>query len=301
MQMQIKSQFNFFIILLVFISHSAQSTYASSNIAGIPSQTATMTIVANTATTITGIVVVSLVVGNLVSFMFGAYPKSYDEIPLDNEEKEVVEEMKELIQSSVGSSGLEEINVSLGEIYTQHNYFDEGKEYLESALTENPNNPIGLAWLGVNEAKQASQMFDWYSMGAHKIHLVGVAIDKINRSVEIAPKNIILRIIRLSTFSSIGFSKLKDKVNTDLEFLLSASKEEENSPNLLKSFYSAIIRGQFYLYNKSETESKKQNVAKIALKYYELYSSFVATSNLDVRDKQELSEMIKALETDTKS
>ena len=141
----------------------------------------------------------NFIIGNVVAWSMGAYPRSFEQTPYTQEEQEQIRELREEIRTYP-----DEVDPlqQLGLLYFSHNDLDKAKTVLENALTIDPNHAESLAVWGANEAKSAGAMWD-FTFGIWKLMRLDNAIEGLNRAVELKPDNFNVRLFRLNTLEAL--------------------------------------------------------------------------------------------------
>ncbi len=164
------------------------------------------------------ILVSSFLIGNIVSWSLGAYPRSFDEIPMDQETQETVQGYEEFLQESPNDV---EILANYGALLSSYNKLDEAEEVLEKALQVDPNHALAGVWMGSNTIKQAGAAID-LTWGIPKLLNLSKGMDLMNQAVERDPDDAIVRVVRLSTMAFLkrgNFNELcgdEEKLNPDV-------------------------------------------------------------------------------------
>lgn len=182
------------------------------------------------------IVGISYVTGIGMSWIFGAYPRSMDEVPYNAEEQEIMADLEAELKDFPEDADL---NYQFGVMQTKHNFIDEAEVHLEKAKDLEPDNALYKVWYASNAAKQAGASWD-FTWGLLKLYNLGVATDAINEAVVADPENWEVRLVRLKTFTSVGFSDLLEDTEKDVNWYLQHEKEDPD-------FLLAAVKQQFYI------------------------------------------------------
>ena len=141
--------------------------------------------------------IASFVIGNVIAWSMGAYPRNFDEIPMDQDTQETVTAYEEFLKENPDDV---EMLTEYGGLLSSYNKMDEAEERLEKAYQVNPNYARAGAWLGSNRIKQAGASID-LTWGIPKLMSIKSGVELLNESVEKDPDDLIVRIIRLSTIA----------------------------------------------------------------------------------------------------
>ena len=202
---------------------------------------------------IAGIALTSFIIGNIVSWSMGAWPRDFEEIPYTPSELETISELQTEIAEEPEEGSL---RAELGSIYFRHNELDKAETELTEAVRLEPDNAESKAWFYANEVKQSGAMFDPL-MGIRKLNRLNTGIDELNSAVDADPDNAIIRLIRLETIASVGTVSSSFSVYQEDEDWFQ-SKLEHNAnyfpKNLAQSFYLSLAKA--YHAQEDTTRSK---------------------------------------------
>ena len=201
--------------------------------------------------------VTSFVIGNIISWMMGAWPKDFPVKSYTAEEQSILLELQEELQEVPDDDSL---RVELGSIYFQHNELDKAESELEKAIALNPHNSEGKSWYYANQVKQSGAMFD-LSMGLLKLYKLNTGIEGLNQTVQEAPEDAVIRITRLATLASVGtrvssFSLFQE----DERWFLDKQVQDQDyfSPGIERGFYLNFARAYF---TQSLADTEESNVS----------------------------------------
>ena len=170
---------------------------------------------------------ISFVIGNVIAWSMGAYPKDFDTKPYSEDESEMIRDLTIEIRENPEEA---DIRTELGTLYFQHNDLDKAEALLEEAVELDSSDAEALAVYSANEAKQSGAMWD-FTWGIWKLKRMGDAVDGLNRAVELDPDNFTVRLYRMSTLVGLenrkgSFDRIfedeqwfKQKTADDPEFL----------------------------------------------------------------------------------
>ena len=255
MKQLLKNRNVFFLILLFSITFQQAQTYA----AGLGKGKITQ---ADTAK----FLLANFIIGNIVAWSMGAYPRSFEQTPYSQEELAYIRELQQEIRTYPDEV---EPKKDLAVIYFHHNDLDSADELLESALASDPNHAESLAVWGGTEAKSAGAMWD-FTWGIWKLMRLDNAVEGLNRAVELEPNNFNVRLFRLNTIEgmegrrdSLPYAFLdeqwyREKTAKTLEFFPETVHME---------FLDALVRLHL-LHYESAAEEDREKSRQTAIDYF---------------------------------
>lgn len=253
----LKSKKLLFFILLFSISFQQVQTYA----AGLGKSKITQA-------DATKFLLINFIVGNIVAWSMGAYPRSYEQLPYSQEELGNIRELQQEIESYPDEV---EPKKDLGLIYFNHNDLERADEVLESALQSDPNHAESLAVWGGNEAKSAGAMWD-FTWGIWKLIRLDNAVEGLNRAVELEPNNFNVRLFRINTVE--GMEGRRDSLQyaflDEQWYLQKSAKNSQYLPAAVHmEFLDALIRLHLLRYQSADEEDEaKERSRRSAIDFY---------------------------------
>jgi tetratricopeptide (TPR) repeat protein len=178
----------------------------------------------------------SFVIGNIIAWSMGAYPRSVEKVPYSNDDLHTISDLKAEIKEYPEES---EIKKELGEIYFFHNDLDKAEDVLYQAVDEDNQNAEALAVWSANEAKQASAMWD-FTWGIWKLSRLSDSIDGLNKAVTMDPENLNVRLYRLNTFEGL------ENRNDSLRYALDDEQWFLEKMNTTDSYFPQDVQLEFF-------------------------------------------------------
>jgi hypothetical protein len=210
----------------------------------------------------------SFVIGNIIAWSMGAYPRSVEKVPYSNDDLQTISDLKAEIKEYPDESGIKK---ELGEIYFFHNDLDMAEDILYQAVDEDHQNAEALAVWSANEAKQAGAMWD-FTWGIWKLSRLSDSIDGMNKAVTMDPENLTIRLYRLNTFE--GLENRNDSLNYALDdeqwFLKKMNTTDSYFPQAVQlEFFDVLTKIHLLKSDLAENDTEKSsrlNQAKSYLK-----------------------------------
>lgn len=216
-----------------------------------------------------GTLLISFVVGNIVAWSMGAYPQEFKLKPYSAGEAETIRDLEMEMSENPDEP---EIKTELGTLYFQHNDLDKAEVILERAVEQSPDDGELLAIYSANEAKQAGAMWD-FSWGILKLNRLGNAVDGLNRAIELAPDNFMVRLYRMNTL--IGLKNRKGSFSRIFEDEQWFQSRVEQDPELFPDgvrlyFYKVLAEAWTVRSGMIDTEKQRSVARKQASRYEQL-------------------------------
>ena len=144
---------------------------------------------------------VTFVVGNAIAWASGAYPRSFDEIPFDESEREIADGYEELLAEYPDDPS---ILTDYGAFLSGYNFIEEASEKLAKAKGQpGEHRYVAQAWYASNRFKQIGKAVD-LTMGIKKLLNLSSTEDLMNDAAEKDPENLMIRVVRLHTYAGSG-------------------------------------------------------------------------------------------------
>jgi hypothetical protein len=178
----------------------------------------------------------SFVIGNIVAWSMGAYPRSLEKVPYSNDDLQTISDLEAEIIDYPDES---EIKKELGEIYFFHNDLDKAEDVLYHAVVEDDQNAEALAVWSANEAKQAGAMWD-FTWGIWKLSRLSDSIDGLNKAVTMDPENLTVRLFRLNTFEGL------ENRNDSLRYALDDEQWFVEKMNVADVYFPQDVQLEFF-------------------------------------------------------
>ncbi len=191
---------------------------------------------------------ISFVIGNVVAWSMGAYPKSFDVQPYTPDESETISDLTEEINENPNEP---DVRAELGTLYFQHNDLDKAEDLLREVVELNPSDAEALAIYSANEAKQSGAMWD-FTWGIMKLNRLGNAVDGLDRAVDIDPDNFTVRLFRMNTL--VGLENREGSFYRIFEDEQWFKKQNETDPD----FFPVSVKLEFYNVLAEAYETKEQ-------------------------------------------
>lgn len=141
----------------------------------------------------------TLLIGNIISWFFGAWPTDLPHIPYSPDEIEAVADITAIVTSGKASG---EDYLALGVLRFLHNDTDLAHEALERAAVALDTEARALSYLYANQAKLAGQMLDPF-MGIRKLFRLREALQGLASAKNTAPSNLAVRVNYVATLSAL--------------------------------------------------------------------------------------------------
>jgi len=209
-------------------------------------------------------ILTSVIIGNAMAWMMGAWPITFELQPYDGEEKMTLAGLTDELKDNPDEVDL---LVELGSIYSLHNEIDKAAVHLDKAIALAPENPAALAWYSANAAKLSGASLD-FTWGMYKLYTLAEALAGISQAVDMAPDDLTIRLVRLATFANTG------TINSQFHLVFD---DEAWFINLIKQYPDDIpeqIKGQVYLSMAQAYFFKAdENAGEKVQHYLDLYQS----------------------------
>ncbi len=203
-------------------------------------------------------ILTSLIIGNGVAWIMGAWPINFEHQPYTTQEKQTLTELNKELKNNPQDADL---LIELGALYSMHNEIELAKTYLNKAINIKPDDPLAQAWDHANAAKLSGASLD-FTMGLYKLYTLNKSLSGITQALELAPDDLNIRLIRLATFSAIG------KINPD--FALVFDDELWFQQLIAKNSQSIPpeVKGQFYISMAQAHLLQNTNLSDEKVQYY---------------------------------
>ncbi len=197
----------------------------------------------------------TFLIGNTIAWFSGAAPIHFEKIPYSESDIELKEYLIGEMNSMPNDT---DIQLKLGQLYSQHNELKKAEALLYSALSADPNNMLAKAAYYANDGKLAGEMID-LSMGIYKLIRLKTAMRKIDQAAEQANDDIQVRLTRLITFAHVGkiggqFSRVFD----DEKWFLDAIESQQESLPL--PIQQLVYISLAYAYQLEESEPSVKSI-----------------------------------------
>ena len=224
-------------------------------------------------------IVISFVIGNIVSWSMGSWPIEFKQQPYSEQQRTTIDALKKEMSNHAEDAS---ILVELGAIYSMHNDIELANDYLDKAVKLSPNDALAIAWYNANRAKISGASLD-FTWGLYKLYTLNTALSNISKAVTMAPDDITIRTIRLATFANIG------PINPEFNLVF----QDETWFNTLFENPAAQIpqqlKAQFYLSMAQAYYFQENKQAAIDVtKYLHLFKSVPHKTEQDEKQFQQL-------------
>ncbi|NQU64834.1 MAG: hypothetical protein HQ517_11225 [SAR324 cluster bacterium] len=203
---------------------------------------------------------ISFLIGNVVAWSMGAYPRDYTLKPYSEEDLTLLNELKEEIRIHPEEA---DIKTDLGSLYFTHNDLDRAEAILTQAKQEDNSNAEALAIWSANEAKQAGAMWD-FTWGIWKLNRLKNAVNGLKQAVRLDSENLNVRMYRTHTILGIKGKSSLFHIFEDEQWFLNHLEEDRNyfSEDIKQQLYAAF--GSAYLYRLDFSADKSEQRESLA-------------------------------------
>jgi len=205
-------------------------------------------------------IVISFVIGNIVSWSMGSWPIEFKQQPYSKQQLATIDALKKELSNNAEDGA---IMVELGALYSMQNDIDLANNYLEQAIALSPNDALTIAWFNANAAKLSGASWD-FGWGVYKLYTLNTALANLTKAVAMAPNDLTIRTIRMATFANIGpINPEFDLVfNDETWFKSLLSKDSAQIPDELKAqFYISMAQAYYFKANKQAAVDVKKYLA----------------------------------------
>jgi tetratricopeptide (TPR) repeat protein len=210
----------------------------------------------------------SFIIGNTIAWFSGAAPIEFGLVPYSLTEQDQISALeKEREQFPLDVN----LMVELGSLYSMHNDLDKARSILQKAVELAPTNASAIAWYNANETKQSGAMID-LTMGIYKLVKLKQATEGVTEAVTMAPDDLSVRMVRLTTFAFVGdINSQFELVFDDEDWMIDTINNSKESlpPIVYQSVYISMAHAYWVQY-----ENGKENALKKSQQYLEQFNAF---------------------------
>ena len=213
----------------------------------------------------TRFVITSFIIGNIMAWTFGAYPRNFPFKEYSEEELKIVQELNLELKKNPSDSILK---TELGKIYFMHNDLDKAEDIVGDVKMELEKNSELLVVRSAIKAKQAGAMWD-FSMGIMKTLQLKWALDGFDKSVEMSPENPTIRLFRLNAIVPLSnfLSSFYRVFEDEKWFLEKIENDPDFFPLQMKYSFYKVLSAAYLANSRIENDQKKETHLKKSSDY----------------------------------
>ena len=212
------------------------------------------------------VTLISFVIGNVISWVSGAWPIKFAEIPFTSAEQFFINEHSAGQAKATGSDAQ-----SIGMIYFLHNRLDDAAEVVEKAREEDSSNYSLAALAAAIEVKKAGARLDLL-FGQRKLYQLKQALAQLKTVSDRAPEQFDVQLLALWAFASVPdiseSAANAQKVSQRITHVLASNSLPTE---LAASAWLGLTRLYLYLADEGDEKSKAtaRSKAKMAWQAYQ--------------------------------